>query len=67
MRYHNQTPQVTALLEKIEEQEKVIKSLKYDLEIENSKYFFLYQDLKIQVDVFNAMPWYMKMFYKFNI
>lgn len=67
MKYYNQNPQVTYLLEKIEEQEKVIKSLKYDLEIANNKYVFLYQDLKDQVDVFNAMPWYKKIRFKIQI
>lgn len=63
MKYYNQNPQVAALLEKIEEQEKQLK-FAYDY---NEIIVKSYNDLTEAVELFNKMPWYKKMFYKFKI
>jgi len=63
MRYYNQNPQVTALLEKVEEQEKQLK-FAYDC---NEIIVKSYNDLSEKVELFNFLPWYKKMFYKFKL
>lgn len=63
MKYYNQNPQVAALLEKIEEQEKQLK-FAYDY---NEIIVKSYNDLTEAVELFNKTPWYKKMFYKFKI
>lgn len=69
-RYYNENPQVTYLLEKIEEQEKVIKTLKKGIE----ELEWLYDrrtdrqaSLECQIVGFLSVPWYKKMFYKFKV
>ena len=63
MRYYNQNPQVTALLEKIEEQEKQLK-FAYDY---NEIIIKSYNDLTEAVELFNKMPWYKKIRFKIQI
>lgn len=63
MRYYNQNPQTTYLLEKIEEYEKQLK-FAYDY---NEIIVKSYNDLSEKVELFNSLPWYKKMFYKIKI
>lgn len=75
--YHNENPQVTALLEKIEEQEKMIKELQSEnnvLYYEFSKISSKAERILLQRDSyhrqiveFNFYPWYKKIFYKFKV
>ena len=74
MRYYNENPQVTALLEKIEDQEKRMeeqdKSIRLTIkywqesfeEICNKK-----DKLLESISHFNTLTWYKKMFYKFKV
>lgn len=66
MRYYNQNPQVTALLEKIEEQEKVIKELQKELLFKVVLAEKLRSELRDFTREFNSLPWHKKMFYKFK-
>lgn len=61
--YHNKNPQVTALLEKIEEQEKKLKTIKEKIEFQNGKII----NWRLQLQEFNSLPWYRKVFYKFKL
>ena len=63
MRYYNQNPQTTYLLEKIEEQEKQLK-FAYDY---NEIIVKSYNDLSEKVESFNSLPWHKKMFYKIKL
>lgn len=63
MRYYNENPQVTYLLEKIEEQEKVIKEL-ISIQTQKADEFNVMRTL---IFAFNRLPWYKKMFYKFKL
>ena len=75
--YHNENPQVNALLEKIEEQEKMIKELQSEnnvLYYEFSKISSKAERILLQRDSyhrqiveFNFYPWYKKIFYKFKV
>lgn len=70
MKYYNQNPQVTALLEKIEEQEECIRHWQ-------GKCAELQQEVDIAHEMcgkclrfaenFNKKPWYDKMFLKFEL
>ena len=70
MRYENQNPQYIYLLEKIEEQEKKIKELdahnqfacQYNKMIVDSL-----NEISEELEEFNSLPWYKKMFYRFKI
>ena len=63
MRYYNQNPQTTYLLEKIEEQEKVIKEMQEKVtEAEE-----MCDECVKFAKRFNKMPWHKKMFYKFKL
>ena len=63
MRYYNENPQVTCLLDKIEEQEKLIKSMK--LEVKEAR-DMCGRCLRFASN-FNHLPWYKKMFFKFKL
>ena len=63
MRYYNENPQVIALLEKIEEQERRIEVLQGKINIANE----MCDECVKFAKRFNMMPWYKKMFYKFKI
>lgn len=70
MRYENQNPQYIYLLEKIEEQEKKIKELdahnqfacQYNKMIVDSL-----NEISEELEEFNSLPWYKKMFYQFKV
>ena len=70
MRYENQNPQYIYLLEKIEEQEKKIKELdahnqfacQYNKMIVDSL-----NEISEELEEFNSLPAYKKMFYMFKI
>ena len=61
--YHNENPQVTALQEKIEEQGKKLKTIKEKIEFQNGKIL----NWVLQLQEFNSLPWYRKIFYKFKL
>lgn len=77
MRYENCNPQYIYLLEKIEEQERIIKDLKMDNVLICNKHEevrYRANQLLLQRDFFhrliiefNHLPWYKKMFYKFKL
>lgn len=70
MRYENQNPQVTYLLEKIEEQEKRIAFLCDELKSCDITMDWLRSVIKErtqEMHYFNTLPWYKKMFYRFKI
>jgi cell shape-determining protein MreC len=70
MRYENQNPQVTYLLEKIEEQEKTIEHLREQLKRVDADLNFVSEKLDerfAQIIDFNVLPWYKKIFYMFKV
>lgn len=76
-RYYNENPREAYLLEKIEEQEKMIKELQSEnnvLYYEFSKISSKAERILLQRDSyhrriveFNFYPWYKKIFYKFKV
>jgi hypothetical protein len=69
MRYENQNPQVTYLLEKIEEQEKIIKELKEYCYLSDNAIEAAVDRLEVyneQIREFERLPFYKKAFYKFT-
>lgn len=64
MKYYNQNPQVTALLEAIEEQEKVIKELQKELLFKASLAEKLSSGLEDFQRKFNSLSWYEKAWLK---
>lgn len=70
MRYENQNPQYIYLLEKIEEQEKIIKELKEYCYLSDNAIEAAVDRLEVyneQVREFERLPFYMKAFYKFKL
>jgi hypothetical protein len=70
MRYENQNPQYIYLLEKIEEQEKVIARLRNDMGYLLNKYeekAEAHHQLRVSIIKFNFLSPFKKMFYKFDI
>lgn len=70
MRYENQNPQYIYLLEKIEEQEKIIDCYKKNVDYllkEYDKKADALHELRIRVIKFNFFSPFKKMFYKFKI
>lgn len=66
MRYENQNPQVTYLMEKIEEQERTIKLLKERIKSDDEALKKLDERFAQIID-FNVLPWYKKIFYQFKV
>jgi hypothetical protein len=76
-RYYNENPRESYLLEKIEEQEKMIK----ELQSENNILYYKFSKISSkaerillqrdsfhrQIVEFNHYPWWRKIFYKFKI
>lgn len=70
MRYENQNPQYLHLLEKIEEQEKIIEHLREKLKRSDAAFNFVSEKLDerfAQIIDFNVLPWYKKIFYQFKV
>lgn len=70
MRYENQNPQVTYLLEKIEEQEKIIASLEEgNFLLKNclERYKETRREAYFQIEEFMSLSPLKKMFYKFKL
>lgn len=74
MRCYNENPQVTALLEKIEEQKKITKELNESIRLTIKSWQKSLEEICNEKDKlvesishFNTLPWYKKMFYKFKI
>ena len=63
MRYYNENPQVTYWKEKFQ---MTVKEFD-DMVNEFNKNVNDYNELENKILSFNALPWYKKMFYKFNI
>lgn len=57
MRYYNENPQVTALKEAHQKEVKLIKEA----------ILILDNTYRKKLEEFNSLPWYKKMFYKFEI
>ena len=66
MRYENQNPQYIYLLEKIEELENQLR-LKDDYKSLAKELLDNRIDLGLKIEEFNSLPWYKKMFYKFEL
>lgn len=69
-RYYNQNPQVTALLEKIEEQDRIIESLQEQLDDIEKRYERRsdnFMKLLKQVCKYAKLPWYKRMNFKFEL
>lgn len=70
IRYENQNPQYIALLEKIEELDKKLGQVMVEKEISlgvNRTYNKIINDYQEEIKRFNALPWYKKMNYKFEL
>lgn len=69
IRYENMNPQYIALIEKIEEQDRIIGRLKNDYQFAcsvNKATTNLLNSLTEEIRAFERMPWYKRMFYKFK-
>ena len=61
--YHNENPQVTWLMEKVEKLTKDYEFLKgYNRILVED-----HDELMLKISEFNSLPWYKKLFYKFNV
>lgn len=61
--YFNENPQATYHLNKIEALERELEfATRY-----NDMLIRQYNTMSEQVDTFNSLPWYKKIFYKFNV
>ena len=74
MRYYNENPQVTYWREKYEESQRMYDVLKdsvddfiMDVQYEKDQRKIVEFRVKDALEEFNALPWYKKMFYNFNI
>lgn len=70
MRYYNENPQVKhwmgkcAILQQELDIQTEIAAQKRKL---GNHFLSKYKNLKDETEVFNSLPWYKKMFYKFNV
>jgi hypothetical protein len=61
--YHNENPQVTWLMEKVE---KLTKDYEF-LKGYNRILVEVHNELMLKISEFNKLPWYRKIFYKFKL
>lgn len=66
-RYYNENPQVTLWREKALKIKSLFDEYRSMAEIYNESIVNALNDLTDEVRAFNAMPWYKKMFFKFNV
>lgn len=74
MRYYNENPQVIYWREKYKESQRMYDELKdsvddfiMDIQYEKDQRKIVEFRVKDALKEFNALPWYKKMFYKFNV
>lgn len=70
MMYNHLSPQYQYLIEKIEEQEKRLKELDANNQFAhqyNKMIVDSLNEISEAIEEFNSLPWYKKMFYKFEL
>lgn len=67
MRYYNENPQVTLWKEKAFKVKEIFDKYKEFAEKYNESIVKSLNDITDEARLFNSLPWYKKMFYKFKI
>ena len=70
MRYYNENPQVVHWMSKCDTLQQELDMVRDELITMNyraEKYYYRWDKLMKKVTAFNSLPWYKKMFYKFDV
>lgn len=66
-RYYNENPQVTLWREKAFKIKTIFDQYRHTAEVYNKRIVDALNDLTDEARNFNSLPWYKKLFYKFNV